>query len=304
MTPQRSERGRLPFAKYQGLGNDFILLVEDPAEAEAPASCVSSVTVAAEGWWAGWPAAAERARSLCDRHRGIGADGVIVLRATTNQTWRMSIWNADGSRAEMCGNGARCAAQYLWRLGLVEEPALTLDTEAGPHRCERVGESAVRVFMAVPSFVPGDLPMTAEHPLIDTTWVVGGASLRATAVSLGNPHLVVFDAPTGEKRDALAQQLARDPRFPEGVNVGFAEIDDGVGGLRLEVFERGAGWTKACGTGACAAAATAVRTERLPADQAVAVALPGGMLRIGVHDLSSPVTMEGDARFVFHGEVP
>ena len=260
----------LRFAKYEGLGNDFLVV-----DGEVPATL---------------------ARRLCDRHLGVGADGVLSVVGRT-----MSVINADGSTPEMCGNGLRCVALHLTRQGVVNEGSeFHVDTDAGPHRCVVEG-STVSVDLPAPSLAPDDLPMLAEGPVIEKPFEVDGARLHGTAVSLGNPHIVFFDD-VGESRLRLGPRIGTDARFPQGVNVSFARAAES-GPIALHVFERGAGWTRACGTGACATAVAAVLTERRPRHGVTTVSLPGGNLDIIVGEPADSIRMVGPARHVFDGVV-
>ncbi len=265
------------FAKYEGLGNDF--LVVDTAEARA-----AGLT----------PADAARVRALCDRHTGVGADGVLFV---DHAAPAMVVRNADGSAAEMCGNGLRCVARYLGATG----DALTIGTDAGPHEVTLSPDGVnVEVAMAVPRLAPEALPMVLEAPLIGGAFPLDERTLEATAVSMGNPHLVSFDD-VGEERLVLGPALGADPRFPEGVNVGFGRM--GPDAMTLHVFERGSGWTRACGTGACAAAVAAVETGRWARGRPLPIDLPGGRLVLTVGERDQPVRMRGPARRVFSGTV-
>ena len=207
----------------------------------------------------------------------------------------------------MCGNGIRCVALHLSRTGhqaLAEGAAVDIQTDAGPHRCRLIGQgedAQVEVLMRPPSLHPADLPVVAEGPLRDAPFVLDGRQLRLTAVSMGNPHAVVFED-FGLAPSALGPLLAADARFPEGVNVGFARLV-GDGALELKVLERGAGWTRACGTGACAAAVAAVETGRIERGRPIDVTLPGGTLRIDVGEAGAPLGMTGPARHVFDGRL-
>lgn len=272
---------RLEFTKYEGTANDF--LVVDAAALGAHVLSTDEVV------------------ALCDRHRGVGGDGVLVV-GWDGARGSMRVVNADGSVPEMCGNGLRCVAAHLVRTGRAGE-SFVVDTDAGPHRCrvERRGaELEVEIEMRVPSLAPAEVPVVSDAPLRDAVLEVDGRSLHFTAVSMGNPHAVTFDA-VGDDRLALGPRVERDPRFPSGVNVGFASLRDG--GLALDVYERGAGWTQACGTGACAAAVAAVETGRLPRGATIPVTLPGGTLQITVGAVGERVHLRGPARFVFDGTV-
>jgi len=257
----------LSFVKYHGLGNDFIVVdgpLMDP----------------------------DRARRLCDRRRGIGADGVLtVLPPTTaGAAATMHIYNSDGSVAAMCGNGVRCVARHLAETGgLAGE--LVIDTDSGPKRCAIHRDAA-----GVPSSV--SVEMGPARVLGDEELRVAGETLRAVRVSMGNPHAVLFDEPTRERASAIGPAIER--AVPGGVNVGFAR--PGPDGIDLVVWERGAGLTDACGTGACAAAVASVRAGAARAGTPVAVRLPGGSLEITVGEDLERVTMRGPAEKAFAGE--
>jgi diaminopimelate epimerase len=270
----------LPFYKYEGLGNDF-LIVEREALGDVRLSC-------------------ERAIALCDRHRGVGGDGVLIVDL---ESPRMDVINSDGSVPEMCGNGIRCAALHLARRTGESALEVSIDTLAGPHAClvvNGVGAESVAVQMAPPSLMPCDLPLSSDKPWLDHPLEVGGQTLRLSGVSMGNPHAVTFDE-VGDARLQLGPQVQSDPHFPEGVNVGFVSELEGSS-MRLDVLERGAGWTQACGTGACAAAVAAVETGRMRRGQPISVRLPGGTLMITVGAPGETALMQGPARFVFKGE--
>jgi diaminopimelate epimerase len=273
----------LRFSKYEGLGNDFIVVAADDPATRAIDPAL--------------------ARLLCDRHIGVGGDGVLIVGLGEDPS--MHVINADGSVPEMCGNGLRVAALFAAEAGAIEAPRAVFRTGAGPHAIslERRGrgrEAWVEVEMRVPSLEPSDLPLTADAPLVDADFEVDGMVLRVTAVSMGNPHLVTFEE-VGDRRLALGPRIERDPRFPSGVNVGFAGIEGDE--IVLHVWERGAGWTRACGTGACAAAVAAVETGRVARGHSIAVRLPGGPLRIRVGERDERVQMGGPARHVFDGVI-
>lgn len=268
----------LRFSKYEGLGNDFIVV-----ERDAVGRAIDT----------------GEALRLCDRHRGIGADGVLETGLEGGRPF-MRVTNADGSRPEMCGNGLRCVAAHLVSRGLVGE-AFDVDTDAGPHRCI-VNGHVIEVEMRAPGLAPADVPVRAEAPLIGAEWEFDGERLRVTAVSMGNPHVVTFDSVSDARRRELGPRMEKDPRFSKGANIGFAKLT-GDDAIDLFVWERGAGWTEACGTGACAAAVAAVETGRVPRGQWVSVRLPGGVLEILVGDPGTRVRMRGPARHVFDGTV-
>ncbi len=272
----------MTFDKIEGLGNDFIVV---------DAGAFPDVGVAL-------------ARELCDRHRGVGADGVLLV---DTRALSMRVMNADGSRPEMCGNGIRCVMLWLAQRGLAKVgTTLSIDTEAGPHACTLLSMEAstarVRVAMRPYAIDPSPSLVISDLPLVDADLLaVVGHHVVGTFVSMGNPHFVVFDA-RAQRADEVASALERHRRFPSRVNVGLAE-QTGPRSLSLRVFERGVGYTEACGTGACAAAAAAVETGRIERGASIEVSLPGGMLEIVVGERGMPVLMTGPARHVFRGEI-
>ncbi|HZZ85994.1 MAG TPA: diaminopimelate epimerase [Anaeromyxobacteraceae bacterium] len=257
----------LTFHKYQGLGNDFVV-IEAKSLMEP-----------------------ERARRLCDRRRGIGADGVLTLlpAKAAGAAAFMHIYNSDGSVAAMCGNGVRCVARHLAETrGLQGE--IDVETAAGLRRCTVHGRRG-----AVESITVTMGPARDEG---EQLFVVGSEKLLARRISMGNPHAVIFGDSSTERAAAIGPTL--EAAVPGGVNVGFAAR--GLDGLDLVVWERGAGLTEACGTGACAAAAAAVLLGIVDPAREVEVRLPGGPLQITLtRDLSS-VRMRGPAERVFSGE--
>ena len=258
----------LRFWKYHGLGNDFVL-VEGPLMDPA------------------------RAQRVCDRRRGIGADGVVTILPprTSGAAVEMHIYNPDGSVAEMCGNAVRCLARHLAETrGL--DGRIRIDTGAGTKECT-LHRGAGGAVTAV-SVEMGPARLEGEQD-----FRIGGESLHAVRVSMGNPHAVIFDAaPSRERAAALGPSIER--AVDGGVNVGFARA--AAGAIDLVVWERGAGLTDACGTGACAAAVAAVRRGDARPGTPVEVRLPGGALQITVGDDLARVTMKGPAERVFAGE--
>jgi diaminopimelate epimerase len=271
---------RLPFAKYEGLGNDFVIIELSEAHVAFDAALAARV---------------------CERHLGVGADGVLFLSSEGGRP-RMKVINADGSVPEMCGNGIRCVALHLSRTLHVTAERFEIDTDAGPHACRvlQSGESGmVEVSMRPPSFAPADVPVVADAPLIDAPIELAGQRFSITAVSIGNPHAVTF-ADVGEQRALLGPLLQAHARFPQGANAGFARVL-APQVLELAVYGRGAGGTRAGDTGACAAAAAAVETGRARRHRPIEVRLPGGSLAIVIADEHARVSMTGPARHVFDG---
>ena len=273
----------LPFAKLHGTANDFIY-------------------VDARAGFPGDPAAI--ARRLCDRRRGIGADGLILLLPSTEADGRMVIYNADGSRAEMCGNGIRGLAKFVYERGLLPKNPLTVETDAGVKALElhldggRVAR--VTVDMGMPEWRGREIPVDADGEILDRPLVVDGRTWSVTCVSMGNPHCVVFvDDVAGLPLETLGPRFEHHPFFPRRVNTEFVRVD-GRERLTMRVWERGSGETMACGTGACAVGVAAARTGR--SARRVTVTLPGGPLEIDWRS-DDRVLMTGDAVAVFDGQV-
>jgi len=271
----------LAFAKLHGTANDFVYV---DARRGLPVD----------------PAAL--APSLCDRHRGIGADGLILLLDSEQADCRMRIFNADGSVAEMCGNGIRGFAKFVLDRELVTRVPLRVETDAGVKLVEPEVEGGrvvrVAVDMGVPVWDGRAIPVDADGEVIERPLAIDGHEYRVTCVSMGNPHCVVFlDEVASLPLATLGPRFERHPFFPRRVNTEFIRVA-GPAALEMRVWERGAGETLACGTGACAAAVAAARTGRT--GRHVRVALPGGVLDID-WQADDHVRMTGDAVEVFDG---
>jgi diaminopimelate epimerase len=272
---------QLRFSKYEGLGNDFLVVDADSAP---------DIT-------------ATLAAHLCNRHFGVGGDGVLLTGLREGVPF-MKVVNADGTVPEMCGNGLRCVALYLVRKGLVRERAFTVHTDAGPHHVQvsGTGERAeVRVLMRPASLLASDVLLDHRGTFVEQPFEVDGHVVHVTAVSMGNPHAVLFDDVHAHMA-RLGPRIEKDPRFRAGANVGFARVE-GPSELDLTVWERGVGFTLACGTGACAAAVAAVETGRAKRGDKITVNLPGGPLVIEVGEPGTALAMTGPAREVFTGEL-
>jgi diaminopimelate epimerase len=260
----------LAFLKYEGLGNDFLLI--DAAD-ESDLSC-------------------EAASALCDRHFGVGADGVLLLlppRAPSCDV-RMRVINADGSVPEMCGNGVRCVALRVARARGLREGLVRLETDAGERACaieDRHGEGFVTVDMGVVR-LDGDRQV-----------VLDGERIAVAVADAGNPHAVLFGDFGGSDVERLGPRIASHPGFPNGTNVEFARARSD--GFDLIVWERGVGVTLACGTGACAMVAVAGSKGLAAHGVPIAVHLPGGRLDVTLAD--GHAKMRGPARHVFSGVV-
>jgi len=273
----------LPFRKLHGTANDFVYV---DARGGLPAD------------------PALLAPRICDRHRGIGADGLILLLDSSSADCRMRIFNADGSTAEMCGNGIRGFAKYVLDHGLVRADPLRVETDAGVKTVSvrRDGDTvaSITVDMGPPEWDGRRIPVDADGTILERPLAVNGRSWTVSCVSMGNPHCVVFvDDPGTLALAEIGPAFERHPFFPRRVNTEFIAVESKER-LRMRVWERGAGETLACGTGACAAAVVAARTGRT--GRHVTVALPGGELEIDWRG-DDHVYMTGDAVEVFAGEI-
>lgn len=271
----------LRFSKMQGAGNDFVVI--DLRHGQPPLT-------------------APLCRALADRHAGIGCDQVLTIEPPRSPTAIASyrIWNADGSNAGQCGNGARCIAAWLVRDGSAPVAGFLLDSPTRTHDVSRVGDD-YHVAMGIPQFAPQEVPLAGFETAQDAYVLdVSGTQWHVGAVSMGNPHaLIEVDDLAMAPVATLGLALQAHAAFPQSVNVGFAQVI-ARDRIRLRVYERGVGETMACGSGACAAAAILMRRGRL--DREATVELPGGSLRIGWHDDNSQITMTGPATFVFEGD--
>ncbi|MCS7002908.1 MAG: diaminopimelate epimerase [Dehalococcoidia bacterium] len=277
------------FAKMHGIGNDFAL--------------VDARAVAAD-----WPSLAQR---MCDRHYGVGADGLILLQESDHADATMRMFNPDGSEAEMCGNGIRCLARFAIEIGAVpaDRDTLSVQTGAGTlavtlHR-EAGRVRSVTVDMGAPRLHPADIPvdtaLASGDRVMDYPLRVGDHTIRVTAVSMGNPHAVAFvDSVADYPLAAIGPQVERHPFFPRRVNFEIAHVRDRRH-VDARVWERGAGLTLACGTGACATMVAAFLHGLV--DDEVEVQLPGGPLTIRWPG-NGAVLMRGGADLVFWGDWP
>lgn len=272
------------FVKMHGLGNDFILVERADLTGE----------IDLEGL----------ALRLCNRHFGIGADGLIIVDRSDWADVKMRIYNADGSEAEMCGNGVRCFAKYVYEKGIVEKNPINVETLAGivvlQLEMEKERVTGVCVDMGEPRLDRREIPMLGEAgPVIGEPLTVGKRQFSITAVSMGNPHCVIFtDNLEVEDLSELGKEIENHPLFPKKTNVEFAQILN-PREIVMKVWERGVGETLACGTGACAVAVAANLnglTER-----SVIVSLPGGKLNINWNERDNHVYMTGPAEKVFEG---
>jgi diaminopimelate epimerase len=285
------------FSKYEGLGNDFILI--DDRDRDTP-----SLT-------------AEQSAKLCDRNFGVGGDGVIFAlkppsgdnESAVDYDFRMRIYNSDGSEPEMCGNGIRCFAQFLKDLGADAE-SYKVDTLAGPIIPVMNADGTITVDMGPPIVKAADVPTTLasnaeDDSVVEQTLECNGKTWKVNAVSMGNPHCIIFVDDLEKDIDFESDGPALESNtefFPAKTNVEFVQVMSDTH-LKMKVWERGAGPTLACGTGACALTVAAIRAGKIPAGNKVRVTLPGGDLFIEwKKDTDNKVFMTGPAVFSFQGK--
>lgn len=276
-----SDGHRLRFSKMHGAGNDFVIL-DLRAGAGVPD--------------------AHLAKALGDRHTGVGFDQLLTIETSVRPDCvaRYRIWNSDGSLAQQCGNGARCVAAWLRRDGMAQGDSYALDSPAGVIEVAHLGHGRYSLSMGVPDFRPDRIPFRAPIELPEYVLALDDGEARFGAVSMGNPHAVITVASVDNAPvRALGPTLQARQEFPENVNVGFAEIL-APDHIRLRVYERGAGETLACGSGACAAVAVLVRQGKV--GRHVRVSLPGGDLDIDWPCDEAPIRMAGPTAFVYEGE--
>ena len=275
----------LAFTKWQGCGNDFVLV---------------------DGRTSGLPGGtAELSRRVCDRHYGIGADGLIFVLPSDKADFCMRIFNADGSEAEMCGNGIRCFARLVYDEGMTEKDSFTVETGAGiltPRIVKDDGNiTGVEVDMGEPVLEAKKIPVEGfgDHRVISEEIEVLGKRYKATCVSMGNPHCVVFVGDVDDvDMEKVGPAFESHPWFPRRTNTEFVVVRDREH-LRMRVWERGAAVTLACGTGACATLVAAVLNGR--SDRRAEVELDGGRLTIEWSEKNNRIYMTGPAEKVFSG---
>lgn len=270
----------IQFSKMHGAGNDFVLV-------DARDGLVVDASLA---------------RAMGDRHAGIGFDQLLTIERSSRSDCVAGyrIWNSDGSLAEQCGNGARCVAAWLVRDGAAEPPRFRLDSPAGDISVECLADGRFALDMGLPEFAPAAIPLGAGAMQDEYQISLAGQPVHFSALSIGNPHaVIVVDDVAAAPVASLGLALQASGVFPSGVNVGFAQIISPAA-IRLRVFERGAGETLACGSGACAAVVALARQGRL--GRHVDVHLPGGRLTIDWPADGASVRMAGPAAFVFEGE--
>lgn len=273
------------FTKMHGLGNDYIYVDCTREKLTDPPKI---------------------ARKISDRHFGIGSDGLILIGPSEKADFEMEMYNADGSRGEMCGNGIRCVGKYVYDYGLTDKTSITVDTLAGIKKLQLFPEDGkvkkVRVDMGAPVLDAEKIPVISDHPqVIREPIQAGGKTYEFTGVSMGNPHAVIFvDDTEALELERIGPFFENHPRFPKRINTEFVQIID-ERYIRMRVWERGSGETLACGTGACASVVAGVLNGYTGED--VTVQLSGGELQIVWDRKSGQVSMTGPAVTVFRGEI-
>ena len=271
----------LHFTKMHGLGNDYIYfnVIDHPL----PNPNALSVT-------------------LSDRHKGIGGDGIVLIGKSSAGDFSMRIFNADGSEAKMCGNASRCIGKYLYDKGLTDKKVIRLDTLSGIKTLNLHVDDTNKVDTVDVDMGEGKLLNLPDGTIERDTVTAFGQKFTATAIDMGNPHLVLFvnNAETIDIAN-IGASLETNPKFPGGINVEFVQVID-RNHIRMRVWERGSGITKACGTGACASA-VACAMANLTEPEKCLVQMDGGDLKIMYSTYTKQVKMSGTANTVFEGEV-
>ncbi|NQS98984.1 MAG: diaminopimelate epimerase [candidate division Zixibacteria bacterium] len=273
------------FHKYQGAGNDFIVFNSMNDEGGLP------------NWLT-----PQKVQYLCRRKYGIGGDGVILLTGSEKAEVGMRLFNADGSEAELSGNGLRCLALFVRELGLCFENPFTVETGGGVNRVEIAVDDRVKVWMPKPKFQPEDIPILDSDECVDRKKEFGGDNFTITALSVGNPHCVIFNDFNIDDARKWGWEIEKSEYFPRRTNVEFARVLE-QDRIRVVVWERGVGITDACGSGACAAVIAGIRTGRLEFDRPVTVEQVGGNVLVTVSGDYRAIILEGEAEKVFEGEV-
>lgn len=272
------------FVKSEGAGNDFVIVDELDTN---------------------YNLSAQKIRKMCDRHFGVGADGLLLARPSSAADFQMLFFNPDGSQAEMCGNGIRCFGKYLYDHGRTKKEEIIIETKSGFRvltlEVAHGDVASAKVDMGKPSFIARMVPVeTGTTEFVDVPLKVNGSELKATCLSMGNPHCVVFvDSLDNYPVAEFGPKMEILPIFPEKINTEFVQVISRRE-IKLKVWERGAGLTLACGTGACAAVAASVKKGLT--DRTVSVNLPGGSLQVQWSE-SGSIYLSGPASEVFSGTI-
>ncbi|MDR0799874.1 MAG: diaminopimelate epimerase [Dysgonamonadaceae bacterium] len=276
----------MKFTKMHGAGNDYVYI-----------DCLREKVENPE----------ELAIRVSDRHKGIGSDGLVLILPSETCDFRMRMFNADGSEAQMCGNASRCVGKFVYDKGYTQQKEITLETLAGVKKLQLFTDGKnkvdqVRVDMGEPILKTADIPVRwPDDRLINETVDFHPEKLALTCVSMGNPHAVIFvEDVVNLDIERLGKKIENDPMFPQRTNVEFAEIVS-PGRARMRVWERGSGETLACGTGACATIVAGVLNGRL--NRRATISLLGGDLQLEWKEENNHVYMTGEAIQVFEGEI-
>lgn len=282
----------MKFTKMQGLGNDYIYV-----------NCLEETVAHPE----------ETARYVSDRHFGIGSDGLVLICPSEQADFEMAMYNADGSRGEMCGNAIRCVAKYVYDHQMTDKTNIQIQTLAGVKDTKLNVQDGkvvtVRVNMGrpqlepkkIPVAYPGEKELQAQHQILDCPIIAGGKEYQMTCVSMGNPHCVVYvDDVEQLELEKIGPEFEHHAYFPNRVNTEFVRVLD-RGTVQMRVWERGSGETLACGTGACAVTVASILNGYT--DRTVTVKLRGGDLKIEWEQDTGIVSMTGPAEYVFEGEI-
>lgn len=275
----------LRFTKMQGLGNDYVYVNCFQEKIDNPS---------------------EVAIKVSNRNFGVGSDGLIMINPSKVADFEMEMYNADGSRGEMCGNGIRCVGKYVYDYGLTDKTSISVETLGGIKYLDFTVENGkvklVKVDMGSPELFPANIPIIAEgDTVIDAPIIVDGKEYRMTGVSMGNPHTVVYiEDVQGLEIEKIGPKFENHERFPKRINTEFARVID-RNTVEMRVWERGSGETLACGTGACAVAVASI-LNGLTEDK-VTVKLLGGDLQIEWDRETNKVYMTGPAEVSFEGEI-
>lgn len=275
----------MKFTKMQGLGNDYVYVNCFEETIENPV---------------------ETAIKVSNRNFGVGSDGLIMINPSKVADFEMEMYNADGSRGKMCGNGIRCVGKYVYDYGLTDQTSISVETLGGIKYLDLTVENgkvkSVKVDMGSPELNPTQIPIVAEgDSVIDAPIIVDGAEYRMTGVSMGNPHTVVYiDDVQGLEIEKIGPKFEKHERFPDRINTEFARVIDRKT-VEMRVWERGSGETLACGTGACAVAVASILNGLT--DDIVTVKLLGGDLLIEWDREKNKLYMTGPAEVSFEGEI-
>ena len=277
----------MKFTKMHGIGNDYVYV-----------DCTKKDLAHTS----------EIAKYVSDRHFGIGSDGMILIKSSEKADFQMDMYNADGSRGEMCGNGIRCVAKYVYDHGIVDKTSLSIATRSGIKYVDltiRDGKaSMVKVNMGSPILTAKEIPVVAEtEQVINAPITVDGKEYRMTAVSMGNPHAIIYvDDVDSLDLEKIGPSFENHVCFPDRVNTEFVQLID-RNTVKMRVWERGSGETLACGTGACAVTVASILNDKVNGSKPVTVQLLGGDLNISWERDENLVYMTGPATTVFDGEI-